>query len=375
MDAHESRTKALDARQDRQDRQDKVIAVEAFPAGGFHRGVRYGHGGQREQPSRWGYHTAFVLSGGGARGALQVGALRALLEFGEHPDAIVGTSVGAWNGAWLARAPTIGSVRELEAVWKTIRASQVLLGRDLPASAPQHALRGMLLFNAARRMVRGSASLYSDLGMRQLLTRLMGELTFADLALPFRVVATDLTHGCLATLSEGRLVEAILASSAMPGVFAPVRIGETAYSDGGTLDCCSLETALQMGARRIFLLAIGYDTDADGGEHWTCEAASSEEGMRATMAEPPLAMVLERSAQVLNRFQLERALERLPRGIEAHVICLSTGSGRGTLDFTHVPEWIEQGYQTTRAYLQANLGEGVSIRRNAEEHEGLTSAL
>ena len=50
-------------------------------------------------------HTAFVFSGGGARGALHVGALRALLEHGVRPDVVVGTSIGAWNAAWLGHPP------------------------------------------------------------------------------------------------------------------------------------------------------------------------------------------------------------------------------------------------------------------------------
>src|SRR5579863_2722396 len=66
---------------------------------------------------RWRGYTAFVLSGGGARGALQVGALRALLECGERPDVIVGTSIGAWNGAVLARDPTLTGVEAVEEAW------------------------------------------------------------------------------------------------------------------------------------------------------------------------------------------------------------------------------------------------------------------
>ena len=90
---------------------------------------------RRHQP-RWHNYTAFVLSGGGARGALQVGMLKALLEHGEHPDVLVGTSVGAWNGSWLARQPTLEGVAALEHVWSTLKPVHVLLGREPAANTP-----------------------------------------------------------------------------------------------------------------------------------------------------------------------------------------------------------------------------------------------
>src|SRR5438105_8616244 len=58
--------------------------------------------------------TAFALSGGGARGAMQVGILRALLEREIYPDFIVGVSAGAWNGIWLASRPQASEITGLE---------------------------------------------------------------------------------------------------------------------------------------------------------------------------------------------------------------------------------------------------------------------
>src|SRR6185437_5852056 len=82
----------------------------------------------RVRQPRWHNYTAFVLSGGGARGALQVGMLKSLMEHGERPDLIVGTSVGAWNGSWLARQPSMAGVTSLENVWRTLKPVRVLLG-------------------------------------------------------------------------------------------------------------------------------------------------------------------------------------------------------------------------------------------------------
>src|SRR5258707_7326117 len=79
---------------------------------------------------RWRNYTAFVLSGGTARGALQVGALRALLERDIRPDVIIGTSIGALNWAWLARNPTLESISALDDLWLTVHHLRELLGRD-----------------------------------------------------------------------------------------------------------------------------------------------------------------------------------------------------------------------------------------------------
>src|SRR5215472_16356874 len=97
-----------------------------------HRHARHGeqvvdHAPTRRSPQWYGY-TAFVLSGGGARGALQVGAVRALLEAGIRPDVVVGTSIGAWNGALLARDPTRAGVDAIAQAWLTAHPTRVLLG-------------------------------------------------------------------------------------------------------------------------------------------------------------------------------------------------------------------------------------------------------
>src|SRR5258708_23131097 len=109
---------------------------------------------------RWRNYTAFVLSGGTARGALQVGALRALFERDIRPDVIIGTSIGAWNGAWLARNPTLASIEALEDLWRTVHPVRVLLGREPLGGTPQHAVRGLLMLAAALRLPSGHLSLY-----------------------------------------------------------------------------------------------------------------------------------------------------------------------------------------------------------------------
>jgi len=293
---------------------------------------------------RWRAYTAFVLSGGGARGALQVGALRALLEAGERPDVVVGTSIGAWNGALLARDPTPAGVERLAEVWLTAHPTHVLLGLEPNGHSPAMAIassRYATYIAAAQRLAAGHPSLYGDVGLRHFAQAAVGAMTFEELAVPLRVIAADITHGRRTVFSSGPIAPAILASSAIPGIFPPVRIGDTVYVDGGVLDNTSVETALALGARRLFILDVGYDEGGAGSALWLPEPeeikeiksngkpARSLRGARSGVH--PLAAVLERSSQVMSRYHFDRAIARIPRGIETHVLRIGNGAGGGAL--------------------------------------------
>lgn len=330
---------------------------------GTTRGRKLDTGPTLHQP-RWHNYTAFVLSGGGARGALQVGALRALLEHGIQPDVIIGTSVGAWNGAWLAMGPTLERMETMARVWASIHPMRVLLGRDrLPTVTSQQARAGILVLAAARNVTRGNPSLYGDTGLQQLLTRYYTGVTFEGLEVPLFVIATDLKNGARTVFNAGAIGPALLASSAIPGIFPPVRIENATYVDGGAVENCGLDLALDLGARRLFILDVGYDASPAAVREWSTPPTTPPEQADATPVrsrssrERPavphaLASVLERTTQVMSRFQLDHDLARIPAGIEAHVIRPSTPQGGGALDFDAAPQWIDHGYEFTHAYLE-----------------------
>ena len=293
--------------------------------------------------------TAFVLSGGGTRGALHVGGLRALLERGIQPDFVVGTSIGAWNAAWLARTPTLAGVDELAHIWCSLRPTDILLGSALHLHSTL-AQRFLIAWNALRRVAGGHPSLYSNHGLYDVLHRYFGSSTFEDLSVPLHVVAANLTHGGRTVFSGGALVPAVLASSAIPGIFPPVKVGNSFYADGGTVDGCSIETAVELGAGRIIVLAIGYDTELDGSTQWQhnpAESASRWERDRRCSA----ATAIQRASQIMGNYQIARALERVPAGIETHVIPLTVGSGSGSLSFRDIPSWIESAYAGAQASI------------------------
>lgn len=313
----------------------------------------------RHRP-RWHNYTAFVLSSGGARGALQVGAAKALIEHGIMPDIIVGTSIGSWNGAVLARNPDRQGIETLERIWGSLTTSRVLLGWEphLPTAGP--AFAGAFVVAAIRRVTQGYPSLYSDVGLRQVFGEHLDKLRFEDTKVPLRVIASNLTTGGVTVFGRGPVELALLASAAIPGIFPPVRIGGQILVDGGALESASIDTAIQMGARRIFVLDAGYDVTSE-----------LEDGLRSLLDRTPrtsrqqnahaLAVILERTATMMGRYQLDRAIERTPQGIDVHVLRPPSNMNEAVLDFDHASSWIQLAYEHGTSYLEEHL-----LRRESE---------
>src|SRR5258708_27297564 len=187
--------------------------------------------------------TAFAISGGGARGAAQVGMLRALIEHGIAPDLIVGISNGAWNGAWDAYRPDLEWVKELEQVWRQVSRRTL----------------DMVWWRAARNMVRRKPSLYEGGGLSRFVARHLQVHNFEDLAVPFHTVAIDLTMGTKAVFSHGPLGPAVLSSSPPPGLFPPGVIAGPHPRDCGLRDPARLATPLEPRARPLHGPGSGFD--------------------------------------------------------------------------------------------------------------------
>lgn len=184
--------------------------------------------------------TAFVLAGGGSLGAVQVGMLRALLEAGIRPDLIVGTSVGALNGAYLAGHAEPSSMDELAALWTSVRRRDVF-----PVSVPALA-RGLM----GRRNF-----LFGSLGLRNVISRAdLGYERLEDAPIPCHVVAADLDAAEVVVLSSGSVVDALLASAAIPGLFPSMLIGDRRLVDGSILASIPIAEAVALGASSIYVL-------------------------------------------------------------------------------------------------------------------------
>jgi NTE family protein len=187
--------------------------------------------------------TAFVLSGGGSLGAVQVGMLRALADHDIAPDLLVGASAGALNAVFLAaHGCTSDSVDRLAAVWRRLRRPDVF------PFAPH---RQLLALAGAR------PSLCSPEPLRRLVASNLAIDRLEDAALPVHVVATDVLSGREVTLSTGEAAAAVLASAAIPGVFPTVTIDRRALFDGGVADNTPISQAVALGADRVVVLPAG----------------------------------------------------------------------------------------------------------------------
>lgn len=183
--------------------------------------------------------VGFVLGGGGSLGAAQVGMLRALAEAEVVPDLVVGTSVGALNGVVVALDPVSAATR-LSRIWPRITRRMVFPGGPL---------------GSLRTLRQERNHLFPNSGLRVMMQTYLGHVrTFADLALPLHVVTTDVATATPWVIGSGDLLPALLASTAVPGLYPPVAVGDRLLYDGGVVAYVPVTQALTAGAQSLVVL-------------------------------------------------------------------------------------------------------------------------
>ncbi|MDH4278843.1 MAG: patatin-like phospholipase family protein [Acidimicrobiia bacterium] len=190
--------------------------------------------------------VAFVLSGGGNLGAVQVGMLRALADAGVVPDLIVGCSVGAINGAAFAAEPDERGVERLDRIWGRIADGDPDL---MPSSRFVH---------PTVQMARRGESIHSQSRLEQLLDEELTAKTFKQLRIPFSCVATDVDAAEEVWFDQGRIVPALLASAALPAVYPARRFAGRTLIDGGVLREIHVHRAVELGATDLYVLHVGH---------------------------------------------------------------------------------------------------------------------
>ncbi len=185
--------------------------------------------------------VAFVFSGGGPLGALQVGTLKALFEREIRPDMCVGTSVGALNATWTAFDPTPEGMERLETTWLRMKDSDLFPGG------------GRFKASWARMLVRGNR-IFENIGIRRMIETSLGRPRFEDAQIPLAITATDLETGAEKIFSSGDIVDPLLASTAMPSIFPPVPIKGRNYIDGGVANNVPIAPAVEMGATTVYVM-------------------------------------------------------------------------------------------------------------------------
>ncbi|WP_396434569.1 patatin-like phospholipase family protein [Limnohabitans sp.] len=178
-----------------------------------------------------------ALGGGAVRGFAHVGVIQVLEEAGLRPSHLAGTSAGSLVAAFYASGKTPA---ELVRVAETMQEGEIT-DWMLPILN-----RGALRGQALARYVNGQ----------------VGNKTLEQMAIPLGIVATDLGSGRAITFRRGNTGEAVRASSAVPAVFQPVRIGEREYVDGGLVSPVPVRQTREMGAN--FVIAVDISSDPEG---------------------------------------------------------------------------------------------------------------
>lgn len=259
--------------------------------------------------------TAWVLAGGGSFGAIQAGMLRALVAAGERPDLLVGSSVGAINGAYFAGTPSAAGVAQLEAIWCSLRRRDVF-------RIGWRGLFGLL----------GRGFVVDPAGLRRLVDEHLPYRRLEAAALPLHLVATDLLAGGTVTLSSGSAADAVLASCAIPAAFPPVRVGEQFLIDGAVASNTPISVAIGLGAKRLLVLPTGF-------------ACAIDTPPRSAIASALHAVTL------LIAHQLVLELERWRDQAEIVTVPPLCPLQVSPYDFSHAGELIERAAEQTQRWI------------------------
>jgi len=265
--------------------------------------------------------TAFVLGGGGVLGATQIGMLRALLERGVVPELVVGSSVGALNGAMVAADPSPAGLDVLTGLWTELSRAGVFSDSVLSQAA---------------RLARHRTHLHSADPLHRLLQRNLPVTRIEELAVPFQCVAACIETAGSHWFAEGELAGALVASCSVPGLFPPARIGREHFLDGGLVHSIPVGRAVALGAERIFVLHVGRIEQPLRPPRWPWEV-----GLVAF--------------EIARRHRFVEEMASLPNSIEVHVLP-SGGGTNGSVnlryrDTSRAAARIERAYAASTDYL------------------------
>lgn len=261
--------------------------------------------------------TAFVLSGGASLGSIQAGMLLGLAEAAIAPDFIVGTSVGAVNGGWVASRPDVAGIAGLADVWRSLSRRDIF---------PTDLVVGLLGFLGQRR------NLVPDTGLRRLLARHLEFSRLEDAPIPLHVVATDVLSGQDVLLSSGDAVDAIAASAAIPAILPPVKIDGRDLMDGGVVNNTPLSHAVALGADLIYVVSAGY----------ACDLPAPPRGA--------MAMALHAFTLAINQ-RLAIDIARFERTIDLRVVPPLCPVDVSPMDFSHASSLIDRAHRATGNWL------------------------
>ena len=268
--------------------------------------------------------TAFVLGGGGKWGAVEVGMLQALDAAGIQPDLVLGTSVGAFNGSVIADKPGAEGVERLTNLWIEIARSNVLQGGTL---------------ERVKNVATLKPSLHETSELRRLLEQVHAkDQLIEDLPIRFQCVAACIERAAEHWFTTGLLIDAILASSAVPALFPPVEIGGEHFYDGGLVNSVPLTRAVELGADVVYVLQVG----------------RIEAPLRPPERLHEAALI---AFEIARRHRYATTVQDLPEGIDLHLlpsankVSFDDSRQRKWRDVSSTKELIEGAFEAASDYL------------------------
>jgi NTE family protein len=278
--------------------------------------------------ARTGGKTALVFTGGGSLGAIQVGMLRVLLSSGVQADFVVGASVGALNASYFAGAPNAQGVANLEQIWSGLRRSDIF----------------PFTLASVFGLLRHPGNVVDPAGLRRVIETNLPYAPLEEALIPLNIMATN-HQGQGVRLSSGPAIEAILASTAIPGVFPPVHIDGEALMDGAIAANTPVRLAAELGASRIIILPTGY-------------ACALKEPPRTVIGKALHAITL------MIAWQLMYELERLPEDIGVHLMPTLCPLAVSPFDFSASRELTERAAQSSKKWIEEG---GLTRRARPQE--------
>ena len=258
--------------------------------------------------------TALVLGGGGSLGAVQAGFIRRFMELGVEFDLMVGTSVGALNAAHVA-FHDYGTHDCLTEIWLG------LAGGKLYSRNPLRIAAGLW---------RSRMSLYDARLIDRLIREHLHEDSFAAARVPLSITATDICAGERKVFTSGSISQAVLASTAIPGVFPPVSIGGRLYVDGGVTSGGDIAAAIEQGATTVVFIDL-----------------SPKSGYRCPRN---IMELITRSFELVAEVRAACASEH--REYAARIVHIQPGLTGARGDFSDAPRLLQQSYSMACAILE-----------------------
>jgi NTE family protein len=283
---------------------------------------------------------AVVLGGGATTGAFEVGAIDVMARHGIVPDLLVGTSIGAVNAAYWALHPGPDAGERLLELWLQSNRSTMFPDGPLPMVG---------------RLLQRKGHLTTQQGLDRLLKRALPETaTIEGCRVPLAIVAADADHGGRAVLRRGRLIPAVLASSAIPGLWPPMEIDGQRLVDGGVVANCDVQTAVEEGMTDVLVVDVMGD------------------GLHSSAMD--VGEVLERAIAALARRQTELGVLVYGKVARIAVLRPLLASRPRFGDFSLTRALFKSGQEATEAFLAKHLGPRHSMRPGWFEFSNLPAA-